>query len=269
MQLLLQGTGAADGIPALFSPSRVSTHAREHRGKDIRTRSAALLNGHIKIDFGPDTWSQASRDGLRPCDWTDICITHSHDDHLALGELQYMLYPFNESFGAPLVIHCNEEVAREIEEYYPGWPFEIRILRSFEPAKLGDLCLTPISAYHKLDEDSLNFLFEYSGNSLLYATDTGYYREPTWDYLKGRRIQAIVLECTEGLHRTQYHGHLDLKEFLQMIDRLKETEAIAPDAIIATTHHSHFGDLTHSELEERLDPHGVLVGYDGMVLEIP
>src|SRR4051812_21857635 len=108
MNIRLLGTGGADGIPAFCSDSMVSKWAREHGGKDIRTRAAALVDGDLKIDFGPDTQAQIQRDGLDPCDWTALLITHSDEDHLAVSELQYFLYPFNEHDNVPFAIYGND-----------------------------------------------------------------------------------------------------------------------------------------------------------------
>ena len=83
MELLLLGTGAADGIPAYFAESRLSSLARENGGKDLRLRSSALIDGKLKIDFGPDTLAQCYKFKLNPAEWTDIVFTHSHDDHFA------------------------------------------------------------------------------------------------------------------------------------------------------------------------------------------
>src|SRR5690606_11830913 len=86
MNIRLLGTGGADGVPALYSDSRVSLYAREHGGKDIRSRAAALIDGVLKIDLGPDTWSQLTREGLDARDWTALLFTRSDADHFAPDE---------------------------------------------------------------------------------------------------------------------------------------------------------------------------------------
>src|SRR3954467_14394138 len=94
MKIRLLGTGGADGIPALCGKSQVSDYAREHGGKDVRTRAAALVDGELKIDFGPETLPQIRREGLDATAWTAALFTHSDEDHLAVSEFQYFLYPF-------------------------------------------------------------------------------------------------------------------------------------------------------------------------------
>ncbi|MFX6941405.1 hypothetical protein ABTH41_19675, partial [Acinetobacter baumannii] len=67
---------------------------------------------------------------------------------------------------------------------------------------------------------------------------------------------------------TSYDGHLDAQEFLGVLDRLRRQGSIHSDTLIATTHHSHNGDATHEELVSFCAPHGVTVGYDGLVIEL-
>ena len=264
MEILLQGTGAADGIPAFFSESRVSTYARAHGGKDIRTRSGALIDGHLKLDFGPDSFAKVLRDRLNAREWSGIVFTHTHEDHLCRAELQYMLHTFTEHLFAPLTIYGNGMVVERLQERFPDWPLEIIETRSFESFDHADYKITPISAYHKLDEDSHNLIVEREGKTFLYGTDTGVWREPTWEFLPGFRFDAVVLECTDGFRKTDYFGHLDVNEFLQVTERLRSIGCIQDNSQVFTTHHCHLGDGTHDELQEFFAPPGVTVGYDGL-----
>jgi len=44
MKIRLLGTGGADGIPAYCANNPVSDFAREHGGREIRTRAAARVD---------------------------------------------------------------------------------------------------------------------------------------------------------------------------------------------------------------------------------
>ena len=267
MKAILLGTGAADGIPAFYSGTRVSRHAREHRGKDVRSRCAAIVDDVLKIDLGPDTWYQLAREGHDARDWIAVLITHSDDDHFSIDELQYAVFPFNvmEFFGFP--IYANQHVCRRIIERYPDWPFEVTVTKSFQPVEVAEYKVTPIEANHKRDEDSHNFIIEDGRSTFLYGTDTGYWFDTTWDYLKGIQLDCMVLECSEGFNPTPYNGHLDANEFLAVVDRLRRMGTIHDKTRIVTTHHSHNGEGTHQELSEFFSPHGIEVGYDGLTLE--
>ena len=268
MEILLQGTGSADGIPAMFADSRVSRYARHFGGKDIRSRSAALIDGQLKIDLGPDSFMQAIRDKIEPREWTSIFFTHTHDDHFTYQELQYMLFPFTDLEFAPATIYGNANVLSGISDFYQDWPFELVEIKSFETFDHAEYKITPISAYHRPEEDCVNYIYQNSGKSLLYGTDTGYWREQTWEFLKDFKLDGLVIECTEGRVPTTYQGHMDCQEVMQTVERLRNMGVLSNHSTVVTTHHSHVGDLTHNELEEVLSPHGILVGYDGLSLSI-
>ncbi len=268
MKIHLLGTGAADGIPGLFQANRVSEVARTEGGKDRRTRSAAVINDTLKIDFGPDTLSQALTQGLHPTDWTGILFTHSHDDHLSRKELQYALFPFTEHHFAPFTIYCNSVVAAKLHHTYDAWPFEIIEIGLGDTLVHDGIEITPIEAFHKLDEVCFNYILNDGSATFLYGTDTGVWREDTWDVLRGFQLDGLLIECTNGKMPSPYFGHLNCEEVLAVVDRLHTEGILKPGAPITTTHHSAMGDMTHKELEAFFAPHGIDPGFDGMILEI-
>lgn len=268
MEILLLGTGAADGIPAFFGEDRVSRMARERGGREVRSRSAALIDGHLKVDLGPETWVQCAREGVTARDWSAVIFTHSHDDHITGSELQYALYPFTADLFAPFTVFGNAAIEARLAARYPEWPIEFIRIGSFEPFPHAGYTVTPIAAHHKLDEDSLNLIFDDGERRFLYATDTGYWQEQTWEFLAGQRLDGLVIECTEGRFRTAYHGHVDLAECLKMVERLRSMGVLLEGAQVVTTHHAAAGDLTHEELVAALAPFGIVPGYDGMRIQL-
>ena len=268
MKIRLLGTGGADGIPGLFSDSRVSKYARECGGKDVRTRSSALVDEGLKIDFPPDTFLQVVRDRLKAQDWSAVVYTHSDDDHLAVNQLQYALHPFTESEVLEFAIYGNATVIDRIWARYPEWPIEATVTHSFVPFVHGDYRLTPFRANHKQDEDSQNLVIERAGRTLIYATDTGVWGPESWEFLETKRADGLVIECTDGFVPTTYTGHLDIKTCIEVVDRLRAMGVLSDSTPVVTTHHSHQGDGTHAELTRALAPHGIDVGYDGRFVEV-
>lgn len=267
MTVQLLGTGAAEGIPAFLSNCRVCRYAREHGGKDVRTRCGALADGSFKIDLPPDTLAQMHRFGLDAKDWTCLYFTHSHADHFAIEEIQYGLFPFSQQDYLCFTIYGNETVCAKLAERYPNWPIDIVQTRSFETCRHGQFTFTPIRSRHLEDEDSQNVIIERGDKRVLYATDTGIWPDPTWEFLGSMRLDALVIECTEGTKGQDWWGHLSVNEVIEVVRRLKESGTLGSAAPVVTTHHSHNGSATHTELEEALNPHGIQVGYDGFVLE--
>ncbi len=268
MVVHLLGTGGAEGIPAIYSESRVSAHARAHGGKDVRSRTSALVDGNLKLDLGPDTWAQIQRERLDATDWSAVLFTHSDADHFAVEELQYALYPFNPYEVAGFTVYGNDTIAEAIAVRYPDWPLDVVRTKSFCPFHHAEYTVTPIRANHGSGfEDAQNLIVSDGRSTLLYATDTGVYQPETWAFLEGWRLDCLVLECTEGFVLTPYNGHLDLEEFKDVLARLRSMGVVHEGTKVVSTHHSHNGDATHAELEAALRPVGVTVGYDGLKVE--
>jgi phosphoribosyl 1,2-cyclic phosphate phosphodiesterase len=268
MKVLLMGTGGADGIPSFYGGTRVDQHARTYRGKDIRSRSAALIDDVLKIDLGPDTLSQIQNLGLDARHWTSLFITHSDDDHLCLSELQYAMFPFVEEIQLNYAIFGNTSVCKKISERYPKWPIETHCLAPFVQEEHLGYLVTPILANHSQDEMCFNFIFEKNGKKFLYATDTGYYSEETFAFLEGKQIHAMVVECSDGLHKTPYVGHMDIVQCVELVTRIRESKGLTLNAPVYTTHHTSNGDATHEELTQILAPYRIKPGHDGLTFEI-
>jgi len=264
MLIRLLGTGAAEAVPALFSDTRVSDYAREHGGRNVRTRAAALIDGCIKIDLGPDTIAQVHRDQLDARDWCGLVYTHGHDDHFSPSEIQYFLHPFSAEVHMPFPIFANETILGRIRTCYPEWPMELVATKSFESVTLADYTITPIHANHLLEEDSHNLIFERAGKKILYGTDTGIWLEDTWSFLPGANIDLFVVECTNGRITSDYFGHMGIPQVLSVMERMHKIGALAADAMVVTTHHSHNGEMTYEEIAEACEPHGIVAGYDGL-----
>lgn len=269
MTIRLLGTGGADGIPGFFANDEVSRYAREQGGKELRSRAAAIIGSGLKIDLPPETFNQLVREGLDARDWTGLFFTHSHEDHCAVSELQYALYPFVSTEALPFTIFGNSNVLRLIRTRYPDWPLDLVETKSFEPIQHGPYTITPIEANHIEGEDCHNLIVEREGKRLLYATDTGVWGEKTFDYLSHQSpINLLVIECTDGFVHSAYQGHLNIDSCVTVVNRLREMGVLHPDAAVVTTHHSHSGKATHIQLIEALGKHRIEPGYDGLLLEV-
>ncbi len=132
MTIKLLGTGAADGVPPLFTENRLGSASFDPNSKDYRTRAAALIDDCLKIDLGPDTMAQNQRFRVDPLLWDAIIFTHSHEDHFTVSELQYALYPFNENLHTPYTVYANPTVSALIQFRYPDWPIDLVTTQLFE-----------------------------------------------------------------------------------------------------------------------------------------
>ena len=80
MEVIVLGTGAADGWPSPFCECLSCADMRQHRR--VRTPTAALIDGAILIDAGPAVPSAVARAGRSLRDVHHVLVTHAHPDHL-------------------------------------------------------------------------------------------------------------------------------------------------------------------------------------------
>jgi len=64
MRIKYFGTAAAEGFPGLFCSCEACERARKAGGKNIRTRSQALIDRALLIDFTTDTYMHVLHGGL-------------------------------------------------------------------------------------------------------------------------------------------------------------------------------------------------------------
>ncbi|MGC4043872.1 MAG: MBL fold metallo-hydrolase [Armatimonas sp.] len=275
MTIFFLGTGSAEGFPAIFSDDPINQEAKRRGGKDLRTRSTILIDGTVKIDLPPDTLFHVFRyPQINLAKLEHLIFTHSHDDHFAVRELQYLSPNFAPNRTAPLYVWATDELIRkmygEMAHFFEPAPLLFHAVEPLRSYKVGGLGVTPIMAHHKRDELCLNYIFQKDGKRVLYASDTGWYDPPTWEFLEGDGVELdlVVLECGKGISENSYDGHMSLNDCIRFRERLVAANTIKPDTPIYLTHICHTGQLLHDELVERAAPHGLLVAYDGLELTL-
>ncbi len=273
MKLLFLGTGSAEGIPALFCDCSVCVEARRRGGPNCRTRSTVLIDDVVKIDLPPDSLAHVHAYRLDLSGLQHLVFTHSHDDHFAVRELQYLSPNFAPCRrGAPLNVWATPELIRkmlpEMEHFFEKAPLKFNPLAPFHSISIGPLQVTPVPAHHKSDELCLNYLVRSGETTLLYATDTGWYDEPTWTFLEGRPLSAVVVECGKGRSKNAYMGHLNVDEVRAFKERLVRAGGLSETAPFYVTHIAHTGLLLHEEMSALFAPDHIAVAYDGLELNL-
>lgn len=273
MKINFLGTGAAEGVPALFCGCTICDAARRQGGKDRRFRTTALIDDTIRIDFPPDALAQVHfYPDLPLWDISHLLFTHSHDDHFASRELQYLSPNFAPYRNRPLRVwgtdYLLDLINRRMDGVYEQPPLDMNPVKPFCEYTIDHLTVVPITAHHKVDEVCLNYLLteNATGKTLLYASDTGWYNPETWEFLQGRRVDAVVLECGLGGAPSGYEGHLSLAGCVSAREMLISGGGFAETSPFILTHISHTGLLLHDELVEHAAPHNIDIAYDGMEL---
>jgi len=268
MKIQFLGTAAAEGIPAFFCACKHCEYARRVGGKEKRTRSGALIDDVLKIDFCPDTLHHIYAYDLNFSRLEHVLVTHSHGDHFAPHDLATRRKGFSHPpLGTlPLTVYGNEQVCAEMDQYKVP-DIRTRRLIPFETIQIRDYRVTPLPAVHMVGsgEQPLIYLIEKDGKSLLYAHDTDMLPEKNLDFLAGRHIGLITMDCTNAVKHFDYVGHMGMSDNLLLRDKLIKNGAADENTVFVVNHFSHNGMAPYEELVKAAE--GMLVSYDGMVVE--
>lgn len=263
------GTAAAEGWPGIFCGCQHCKEARKRGGKNIRTRSSALINDSLMVDFPPDTYYHVINFGIDLSQLKHLVITHSHEDHFYTDDLELRSSVFAHlDEGSVLDIYGNRAVESIMSEILHNNPIlkeylNIHYVPPFETFEAGDIKVTPLLALHARTEDCYIYIFEdRDGRRMLYGNDTGIFPEETWEYIKGRYFNLVSLDCTMGPGQDG-NNHMGLPDNIKVKERLIEMGCADEATKFVVTHFSHNGGLLHDELVELAKPHGFDVAYDG------
>src|SRR5947207_3031075 len=137
MELLICGTAAAEGWPALFCSCGPCRKARELGGKNLRSRAAYMLGEKIRIDFGPDSLYHQQRFGLAYDRVEALLMTHAHEDHWLAHELYYRRPGFSiVPETGRMVVYGNARIGEQLAGITGGDEDRYRLrFEAMEPFK--------------------------------------------------------------------------------------------------------------------------------------
>lgn len=273
MELVVLGTAAAEGWPAPFCLCPACEGARRRGGPNLRSRSGALVDDDLKIDFNADTVLHMQRARRSLAKVRTILFTHQHSDHIVPEELEWAAKPFtNTPPEEPIAVFGNAEVTGMIRAAFSDLakrnldlrPPLLPLVPVTTPA--GDEIL-PLPADHA--PGALLLRVTRNGQTLFYGHDSGLYPEATLDALgEGPPLDIALLDCTYGGQDTRNRGHMGVGGVVQMAEELRRRGAITDRTRVIATHFSHNGGLLHEDLVRAFLPHGIEVAFDGMVVDV-
>jgi len=271
MRLLFLGTAAREGYPSVFCECENCREARALGGRNLRLRSALLVNDDLLLDMGPDLVNAAHRYGLSLSTVRTALITHKHDDHLYTANIGYRDTGCIVGERPTLLdLFGPADAMRDITDAYPdanGLLIATHVIKPFEKWETNGYRCQSFHANH--GEGRIECLF-YSVDDgrrrLLYATDTGPFSEATWQALSGQSFDCIVLEETLGTG--QWPQHMNFERFLENCRRFRAEGTLREGAPIVAHHFSHSSNPVYEKVAAKLEPQGVIVAYDGLALDI-
>lgn len=262
MEILLLGTGAADGIPNPFCRCPTCTDYRE-RG-EVRTPTSVLLDSTLLLDPGPEATRQVSRYGRDLAGLRGVLVGHAHDDHFDPAILLHRSWvdagPLELAGPAPVIAIAEQWIDPEM----PG--VQLTCVTAGDRFEIAGFDVLALAANHEAFGEALCYLIRKDRHAILYATDTGPLPESTWDALTGVRLDLVLLEETFG-HQERSATHQDLASFASTLDRLRQLGSITTGTLALAIHLAHFNPPL-AELQAALAHHGAEVVPDGTLLQL-
>lgn len=270
MKIQVLGTAAGEGQPGVFCACDICGKARRDGGKDVRSRSSVQIDDIYKIDFPPDVFYHTEKFKIDLSRLKYLFFSHSHADHFTPPQIEYIVDPYAYNMeNVPLRIYGNKHIVDGMDWlWHRNPPMEVHLLEAFKPVKADHLTFTPIKAEHTPGEDCYNYVVESDSKAFLYACDTGWYSNATFEFLAGKRLDLIMVECTYGPLERVLKTHMNFQGGLKLRDKLADLGSVTSDTKMFITHFSHNARMLHDELEAMANPEGVGVAYDGMTLEL-
>jgi hypothetical protein len=76
------------------------------------------------------------------------------------------------------------------------------------------------------------------------------------------------MECGKGDSDNPYDGHMSIADTQNARECLLKSGTIQPDTPFYLTHIAHTGLFLHEEMEDYVQPMGMLVAYDGLEVHL-
>lgn len=277
MKVTILGTAAAEGIPALFCNCETCRRARAAGGRDYRTRTQALIDDDLVIDFPPETFVHLSQAGTDASGIRTVLVTHTHSDHFYPTELfnrnrAYAHNPTAETVDFYGSAYAAEYAAGIFGSKALAGRVRFRSVRPYETFAAGRYTVTALPAIHTHPEQSLLYLIESDDGALLWGTDSAYFGG---DYgilaflaRRGVKLDMVCLDCTRALCEPDPGRHMNAVQVAALVGEMRGLGLTDERSFVTATHFSHNGGATYDDLCAFFAPHGIEVAYDGMCVEV-
>ena len=254
VEIRFLGTGTSHGVPMINCDCPV---CRSVDPRDRRNRSSAAIvapDGRvILIDTSPELRLSAVACDLRRAD--AILFTHSHADHImGFDDIRR----FNDAVGRCIPCYADAATVAHLRKVfgYAELPYEktamYRPCATFEvmdgPRDICGLNVAPIPLLHG-NMPVLGFRI----GGLAYCTDVSAIPDESMAALQG--LDLLVLDA---LRHTSHPTHFNVREALEVIERLRPRRALL-------THITH--ELMHEPTSRQL-PENVGPAYDTLRVRV-
>lgn len=281
MKLQYLGTGAGYGVPEIFCRCKMCTYAREHKGKDVRSRSQAIIDDTFSIDFSVDVFLHSAFYDIDTRKIENVIITHEHHDHYFTGDLftraQGVKKPIQFFCPEPTAERLQKRIDAEEEGYASGKrirtsDFKVKSnkLEFYKTVDIDGIKVTPMKARHAHNLGAMIFIIQKDNKNILWAHDTGLLHTEVYEYLDkiGIRFDLVSLDCTLKRGEQISPSHMDPDWCMETKNRLIAQNHADDKTIFVLSHIGHLLGKNHDEFSEEMAEFGFTVAYDKMIIEL-
>jgi phosphoribosyl 1,2-cyclic phosphate phosphodiesterase len=240
------------------------------------------------LDFGAEVFQQARTFGVPILDVQYLFITHAHADHFYPNHLfwrwmapckvppsEHDIYDGRSSSDLPVLqVYGNSDVFAAMasqmgrEHAEAGFRMRLHQVEYGLQGQTGDITYLPLEAnHHDRTCNAVNYVLQRDGRTILYALDTGWFFEHTYDLMKRFRYDLVVIEGTFGFGRDSPE-HFNFSKLQRAIDCFREDNLLKEGARFCTSHICPHDSPVHDEYAPILAEQGITLAYDGMKVEL-
>ena len=276
MKFRFLGTCAAEGIPALWCRCDNCRRSRELGGRALRTRSQALIDDTLLIDFPSDTYKHFLDNRLDLTNVETCIITHNHSDHLYPTDFSMLAPGFSHvQDGYHLSVFGTDKVGEKVAPVMGNLEKQglahFTEIKPYETFSAGKYTITALPSIHDPNAGPVFYMISDGEKTVLYAHDTHFFHDDVWAYFKEHRVHfdMVSLDCTNACLPLTYVGHMGLAENVQVREKMLSEGYADEKTVFVCNHFSHNGiSVVYDDFVPLAAERGFRVSYDGMILEI-
>jgi len=274
MEIQYLGTAAAEAMPALFCDCENCQKAKKLGGRNIRTRSQALVNGKLLIDYPCDSYAHFLANQIDLQDIEACIITHVHEDHFYERDFYY---PRPHCYSTPredwkgFELYGSEDMKEPLAPILKDGPMVYpHYIKPYEPFSTGSFMITAMKAKHGTPHPYI-YLISDGEKTMLYCHDSGPIFEENWAYMEKNHIHLDLasLDCTSGTtpHMT-YESHMAFYQNKEFKEEAIRRGLADEKTVFVLNHFSHNGPNTvYDDMVPIVLMDGFLTSYDGMKVQ--
>lgn len=285
MKITYLGTGAAEGVPAMYCKCEACKELRLRGEREYHTRSQLLIDGELGIDFPPDAYYHSLRFGVALEEIAYLLITHSHMDHFYAHDFILRGYKYAKGVSRPLEIFGNEEMEKVFDECTKRElrpevreKITVKTVQPFQPfsfGEQGEYTAVALKAQHSKTETAYVYLVKKNGVSYLHLSDTGRLPMETLNFLEdyfkptGKSVGLVTFDCTFLFDTAgEVSRHMGLRDNAVMKEELLCRGVVNQETKYVITHFSHNSEPFKENLAKAEKEYGFIAAYDGMEIKI-